>query len=152
MQDRKTKPVGKLYRFLVNLASLIVPRSQRADWKQEWNAELTHRWSLLHKWRALNVKNQFDLFNRCRGAFRDAGLLQIYQLREGLFKDIQYGFRLLIKHRSFTVVSVLTLALAIGANTAIFSVVHRLILNPLDIKNGDRAVYAMRVNPKQGGI
>src|SRR5581483_2796200 len=152
MRDKKGKSPGRIYRFLISLASLVVPRGQRADWKQEWNAELIYRWSLLNKWRTLNMKSRFDLFNRCRGAFRDAGLLQLHQLREGFFKDVQYGCRLLIKHRGFTVVSVLTLALAIGANTAIFSVVYHLILNPLNIKNGNRAVYVWRANPKQRGM
>src|SRR5690242_9625265 len=50
-----------------------------------------------------------------------------------VFHDLRVGLRLLLKDRAFTATAVLTLALCIGANTALFSVVHNVLLKPLPI-------------------
>ena len=58
-----------------------------------------------------------------------------------MLKDLQFGIRSLLKRPGFTVIAVLTLALGIGANTAIFSVVNATLMRPLPVKDADRLVF-----------
>ena len=81
---------------------------------------------------------------------------EIYRDRRGLplletfFQDLRFSFRMLRKNPGFTVVVLLTLALGIGATTAIFSVVYGVLLRPLPYTDSSRIMAVFEVNSKGG--
>jgi hypothetical protein len=127
---------------LIKTIGVIVPSRLRADWRQEWEAELRSREALLAEWDRLNWKTKLDLLRRSLGAFRDALLLQPRRLEEEMFQDLRYGARMLVKNPGFTLIAVITLALGIGANTAIFSIVKPVVIQPLPFAQPDRLMQA----------
>ena len=67
-----------------------------------------------------------------------------------LLQDMRYGLRMLLKHKGFTAVAVIALALGVGANTSIFSLVNGVLLRPLPYPDADRIIYFEGRNPSQG--
>ncbi len=71
---------------------------------------------------------------------------------ESLFNDVRYGFRAMRRSPAFSLVVILTLALGIGVNTAIFSVVHAVLLRPLPYPDSERLVWFGESAGRASGI
>jgi putative ABC transport system permease protein len=134
---------------LIKFIGVLVPRRLRADWRQEWEAELRFREELLAEWDKLDCRTKLNLLRRSLGAFRDALLLQPKRLEEEMFQDLRYGVRMLAQNPGFTLIAIVTLALGIGANTAIFSIVKSVLIQPLPFAQPDRLMQA-RYQPGPG--
>src|SRR5262245_25918849 len=72
------------------------------------------------------------------------------RLIDTFVQDLRYGLRMLMKNPGFTCVAMITLSLGIGANSAIFSVVNALLLNPFPLRNLERLVLVRESFPHQG--
>src|SRR5688572_7545619 len=102
MRMRRTRP----HLRLIALIGVIVPRRLRADWRQEWEAELRYREDRLAEWERLGWKNKLDLLWRSTSAFWDALWLQQLRLEDEMFQDLRFGARMLLKQPGFTMLAV----------------------------------------------
>jgi putative ABC transport system permease protein len=150
MSDLTRKPRPRFWLWLVRAIGVIVPRRLRADWRQEWEAELRYRESLLSQWDKLDHGAKRALLWHSAGAFADALWLQPKRLEDEMFQDLRCGLRMIFKRPGFSAVVVLVLALGIGATSAIFTVVNSVLLRPLPYPEPDQLMMVFSASERDG--
>jgi len=138
----------RFWLWLIRVIGVFVPRWLRADWRQEWGAELRYREAQLEKWDQLHWRSKLNLLSRSTSALWDALWMQTYRWEDEMFQDLRLGARLLRTHKSFTLVAVLSLSLGIGANTAIFTLINAALLKTLPVKDPQQLVVFTTAGPQ----
>jgi putative ABC transport system permease protein len=122
--------------WIVRASAWLVPGESRGTWRREWLAELDACDSGAARWRL------------AAGAPRHAWWLQREQWRTDMvLADMKFGWRQVRRTPGASLAAVLTLAIGIGATTAIFSVVYGVLLKPLPYREPERLVQIWETNP-----
>jgi putative ABC transport system permease protein len=128
--------------ILVRAAARLVPRWQRHDWRREWSAELHHY--------AMDAHEPGGVVHRSTGAVADAVYLRSQALQlDLLFRDVVLAGRNAFRRPGFTLLVVLTLALGIGVNSAVFALLDGVLLRPLPYRDPSRLVFVWQTLPSK---
>src|SRR5262245_16450574 len=142
-----------MVKFPRRLRYLVNRRRVEADLREEMEFHRAERQSRLEE-AGVPRDEAADASRRQMGnvtlAREDSREIWIAGWFDRLWQDVRYGFRVLVRDRGFSLVVVLTLALGIGANTAIFSVVQAVILRPLPFADPDRLMMLWTDDAKRG--
>src|SRR5690242_8960285 len=110
LRARWRRVLSRPYLGVIALIGLIVPRRLRAEWREEWEAELGHREQRLSQWNRLDAQNRRDLLRRSTGAVWDALWLQRQRWEDEMVQDVRFALRMLVKQPATAVIAVVTLA------------------------------------------
>ncbi len=132
-----------LHEFLLRLKALVLKRRMDRDMADE----LAFHQAMLHGKLVRQGTSRAEADAATRRAFGNASrwherLRELWQFRslENLGRDVSFSARVLRKSPGFTAVALLTLALGVGANTTVFSMINGLLLRPLAVPESDRLV------------
>ena len=137
------------------LTQLFSRRRLYRDLSQEIQAHLDEKVEEL----AAAGMSREEATYRARREFGNVGLVQEqsgdvwrWPLMEDLWMDVRYGLRMLRKNSVFTVIGLLTIAIGIGANTAVFCVLNRVLLKPLNYPRAEELVSLRQMAPGAPGL
>jgi len=132
---------------LISTVRWIVPRRFRARWIAEWRGELWHLWNARSSQTALaDDPGRSGVMSYSLSSIPHATALARQEWTPDMvLQDVRYALRRLSSNPGFVLVAVLTIAIGVGANTAIFSVINSTIINPLPYPDADRIVYLWRL-------
>ena len=131
--------MGAPGRRTIAAASRLVPSARREAWRREWEAESEYAWRRMSRTSTPSALQRARLRLRVLTCWIDA----LWERREtmtmtGLFNDLRFALRGLLRYPAFTAIAVVTLALGIGANTAVFTLVDGVLIKPLPFPQPDR--------------
>ena len=142
-----------LRRLSTRLSSLF----RRARYERELDRELAFHLDMLAEQHVREgmpadearraAAQAFGAVDRVKDDVRDTWLSRMF---ETFVQDVRYGLRSLRRSRGFALIVIVTMALGVGANTAIFSVVNGVLLKPLPYRNGDKLVVLHQQRPLAG--
>ncbi len=122
-------------------ASRLVPFMRRRPWRREWEAEVAHAWQRLNRDGPPSARSVLRLRIRIYTCVIDA----LWERQEtmkmtGLLNDLRHAVRSLFRHPAFTTIAIITLALGIGANTAVFTLIDGVLLSPLPFDDPEQLI------------
>jgi predicted permease len=143
-----------IYKFTLRIRSMF----QRSRMEKELNEELGFH---LDKLTEENAAKGMPAEAARYAAMRELGMVEQIKeecrdmrrtnLVEDFIRDVRYGFRILAKNRGFAAGAIITLAMGIGANTAVFSLMDTILLQPLPYKNPGELYVVSETVPNMGG-
>jgi putative ABC transport system permease protein len=130
-------------RRFIRAISLLVPRRRRHGWRREWRAEMD---ADVRENRAIGSA----LVDRSAGAVADTLYLRSHAMYLDLWwGDVRFAWRNATRRPGFTLLVTLTLALGLGASSAVFALVDAVLLRPLPYRDPSRLVFVWQTLPQQ---